>query len=56
MLTVSGLSPFTQWFARTFVARPTYFRIIADYNGTIVDNGVSIPIAGECLYEVMGLE
>jgi len=56
MLTVSGLNPITQWFARTFVTRPTYFRIIADYSGTIVDNGASIPIAGECLYEVMGLE
>jgi len=56
MLTVSGLNSFTQWFARTFVTRPTYFRVIADYSGTIVDNGVSVPVKGECLYEVMGLE
>ncbi|PKN53673.1 MAG: hypothetical protein CVU55_00695 [Deltaproteobacteria bacterium HGW-Deltaproteobacteria-13] len=56
MLTVSNLNPFAQWVARTFVTRPTYFRIIADYDGTIVDNGVSVPVKGECLYEVMGLE
>jgi hypothetical protein len=56
ILTVSNLNPFTQWFARTFVTRPTYFRIIADYNGSIVDHGIFIPIKGECLYEVMGLE
>ncbi len=56
LLAAAELNPFTRWVARTFVTRPTYFRIIADYSGTIVDGGVSIPIAGECLYEVMGLE
>lgn len=56
LLTAAELNPFTQWIARTFITRPTYFRVIADYSGTIVDGGVSIPIAGECLYEVMGLE
>ncbi|MCU0576436.1 MAG: hypothetical protein MUD15_06385 [Desulfobacterota bacterium] len=56
LLTVSGLTPATQWIARTFVARPTYFRIIADYDGTITENGKTETIEGECLYEVMGFE
>jgi hypothetical protein len=56
LLTVSGLGAFSQWVARTFVARPTYFRVIADYTGEIVEGGVQSTIAGECLYEVMGFE
>ena len=56
LLTVSGLHPVVQWIARTFVARPTYFRIIADYDGTIIENGRTDAISGECLYEVMGFE
>ena len=55
LLTVSGFNGFTQWFVRTFFARPTYFRIIADYDGTIIENGRSVAINGECLYEIMGL-
>lgn len=56
LLAASGLSPVKQWMVRTFAMRPTYFRIIADYSGTIVENGVTVPIGGECLYEIMGLE
>ncbi len=56
LLTVSGLSNPVQWIARTFVARPTYFRIIADYDGSISENGTTSPLKGECLYEVMGFE
>jgi hypothetical protein len=56
LLTVSGMSRLTQWIARTFVARPTYFRVIADYDGTITENGSTTPVNGECLYEVMGFE
>jgi hypothetical protein len=56
LLTVSGLNSFTQWIARTFVARPTYFRVIADFDGTITENGATTPIDGECLYEVMGFK
>jgi hypothetical protein len=56
LLTVSGLNPITQWIARTFVTRPTYFRVIADYDGTITEYGNTTPIKGECLYEVMGFE
>jgi hypothetical protein len=56
LLAASGLNPFTQWVARTFVTRPAYFRVIADYSGNIVDGGISIRIEGESLYEVMGLE
>lgn len=56
LLTVSGLNGFMQWIARTFIARPTYFRIIADYDGVIVESGRSTAIKGESLYEVMGFE
>jgi hypothetical protein len=56
LLTISGMSSLTQWIARTFVARPIYFRIIADYEGTIVEDGNVVPLRGECLYEVMGFE
>jgi hypothetical protein len=56
LLTVSGLSNPVQWIARTFVARPTYFRVIADYDGSITENGNTSPLKGECLYEVMGFE
>lgn len=56
LLTVSGLNSLTQWIARAFVARPTYFRIVADYDGTITEDGKAHAIEGECLYEVMGFE
>ena len=56
LLTVSGLSNPIQWIARTFVARPTYFRFIADYDGIITENATTTPFKGECLYEVMGFE
>jgi hypothetical protein len=56
LLKVSGLSNPVQWIARTFVARPTYFRVIADYDGIITENGNTSPLKGECLYEVMGFE
>jgi len=56
LLTVSALNPFVQWIARTFIARPVYFRIIADFEGTIRDNGIEDSISGECLYEIMGFE
>ena len=56
LVSVSGLNSLVQWIARTFIARPTYFRVIAHYNGEIVENGHSTAISGECLYEVMGFE
>ena len=56
LLTMSDLNWFVQWVARTFVARPTYFRIIADFEGTISENGTTDTISGECLYEIMGFE
>jgi hypothetical protein len=56
LLTVSGLNQVTQWFARTFVARPTYFRIMADYEGIITRAGVKDTISGECMYEIMGFQ
>ncbi len=56
LLTLSGLGRFGQWAARTFVERPTYFRVIADYTGSIEEAGSRTHISGECLYEVMGFE
>jgi len=56
LLTVSDLNPFTQWIARTFIARPTYFRVMADYEGTITRRGVQDFISGECIYEIMGFQ
>ncbi|MEA3470327.1 MAG: hypothetical protein U9R24_01260 [Thermodesulfobacteriota bacterium] len=56
LLTVSGLGGFMQWLVRTFIARPNYFRVIADYEGTIETEGVKDTISGECLYEIMGFE
>ena len=56
LLTISELSTFSQWVARTFVARPTYFRVIAIYKGEITEQGKVTPIEGECLYEIMGFE
>jgi hypothetical protein len=56
LLAAAGLNPVTQWVVRTFFTRPAYFRVIADYSGTIIDGGISIPIEGESLCEVMGLE
>jgi hypothetical protein len=56
LLSVSGLNGFIQWVARTFIARPSYFRVIANYEGTIETEGVKDTISGECLYEIMGFE
>lgn len=56
LLTISELNPFSQWVAKTFIARPTYFRVIANYNGKITEHGKVTPIEGECLYEIMGFE
>ncbi|HOO90009.1 MAG TPA: hypothetical protein PLA74_04230 [Syntrophales bacterium] len=54
LLRVSGLNRVTQWITRTFIVRPHYFRVIADYEGTIETKGIKERIAGECLYEIMG--
>jgi len=56
LLAVSGMGPFGQWVARTFIARPMYCRAIAGFEGEIVEDGVPHPISGECLYEVMSFE
>ncbi|MBN2538516.1 MAG: hypothetical protein JXB09_00540 [Deltaproteobacteria bacterium] len=56
LLLVSGLSRVTQWLSRTFITRPHYFRVIADYEGTIETNGIKDRISGECLYEIMGFK
>jgi hypothetical protein len=56
LLTAAELNPFSQWIARTFIARPTYFRVIASYKGDIIEHGKVTPIEGECLYEIMGFE
>jgi uncharacterized membrane protein len=56
LLTAADLNPFSQWVARTFIARPTYFRVIAKYSGNIIEHGKVTPLEGECLYEIMGFE
>lgn len=56
LLTVSNLNPVTQSIARNFVARPTYFRVMADFDGTITQNGKQDTISGECMYEIMGFQ
>ncbi len=56
LLTVADLNPFSRWIASTFIARPTYFRIIANYKGDIIEQGKVTSIEGECLYEIMGFE
>jgi hypothetical protein len=56
LLTVSNYHPFVQWIARTFFARPTYFRVLAEYNGTITASGIDDRISGQCIYELMGFK
>lgn len=56
LLTATELNPFSQWVARTLIARPTYFRVIASYKGDITERGKVTPLEGECLYEIMGFE
>lgn len=56
LLAFSNLNRFTQWVVRTFIARPSYFRVIADYDVTILTDGIEDKISGTCLYEVMNFE
>jgi len=56
LLEIAGYSGFPHWLIRTFFARPTYFRVIADYEATITNRGDTETISGECIYEVMGFE
>jgi hypothetical protein len=56
LLPESDYNFFTRWLIRTFVARPSYFRIIAEYEGVISESGVKNKITGECIYEVMVFE
>jgi len=56
LLTTFDLNIITRWFVQTFIARPTYFRAIADFDAEIAVNGSKDKIFGTCLYEVMGFE
>ncbi|MDA8403125.1 MAG: hypothetical protein M0Z56_02865 [Desulfobacteraceae bacterium] len=56
LVEIAGYRGVLNWLIRTFVARPSYFRIIADYEATITNGDCSDKISGECLYEVMGFE
>lgn len=54
LLTLSDMNPLTQGLIRTFIARPSYFRMSADHEGAIRQNGKEEKISGECMYEIMG--
>jgi len=56
LIKYAGYDGISRWLIRTFFARPTYFRIIAEFDGSIRVDGEEDAIAGECLYEVMGFE
>ncbi|OPL15556.1 MAG: hypothetical protein AVO39_07605 [delta proteobacterium MLS_D] len=56
LLEDSGMNPFSQWITRTFVARPSYFRVSADFEGFVRRGNVKDRLSGECLYEVMIFE
>lgn len=56
LLSIGGYKGISHWFIQTFIARPAYFRVMAEYEGTITVDGKSDLISGECLYEVMSFE
>ncbi len=56
LLEDSGMNSFSQWITRTFVARPSYFRVSADFEGFVRRGNVKDRLSGECLYEVMIFE
>ena len=56
LLAAAAMNPLSRWFVGTFVFQPSYFRIIADYQGEIIEKGIVSEIKGECLYEIMGFE
>jgi len=56
LLKIAGYDGFLHWLISNFISRPTYFRVIADYEATIQNEGSTETVSGECLYEVMGFE
>jgi hypothetical protein len=54
LLALSGMRPTTQRLIRALIARPSYFRVSADHEGSIVCDGRKEKISGECIYEIMG--
>jgi hypothetical protein len=56
LLEATGFSRPAKWIAKTFFARPVYFRATADYRGSVTYGGETELIRGECLYEIMGFE
>jgi hypothetical protein len=56
LLTVSDMNAFSQWLVPSFIARHSYFRVMADYHGTIIQGSRKDRISGQCLYEVMGFQ
>ena len=55
-LSIAGYSPISQWLIRNLIARPGYFRLMAEYEGTITHHGDTDTISGNTLYEVMTFE
>lgn len=56
LLEIAGYEGISHWLISTFISRPSYFRIIADYEATIKNEGATETVTGVCLYEVMGFE
>ncbi len=53
LLKAGGYPAIVRWPIQWFVARPSYFRVIGDYEGEIMIDGKVDNISGQCLYEVM---
>ncbi len=56
LLRGSGMNRFARWVTRTFLMRPSYFRIAADFEGVIRRGDREDRLSGECLYEIMIFE
>lgn len=56
LLDRAPFNPVFKWFIRTFIARPCYFRMMSQYEGSIIENGKISKIKGDCLYEKASFE
>ncbi len=56
LLAIAGYKGVSHWLIANLIARPAYFRIMAEYEGTITINGETEAISGSSIYEVMTFE